>query len=90
MEKRKKRVKDNVGSYKESCECESASTKGYMAHFGLQKCPKVLKGITKKRQTAEFRKRISAKTAVFLVFKSANEVIKSDDTLTARRSRALV
>lgn len=46
MEKRKKRVKDNVGSYKESCECESASTKGYMAHFGLQKCPKVLKGIT--------------------------------------------
>ena len=82
MERREKKEKDNVGLYKGQCGCESASTKGYMAHFGLQKCPKNLKGITKKRQTAEFRKRISAKTAVFLVFKSVNEVNKSDDTKT--------
>jgi hypothetical protein len=49
-----------------------------------------LKGITEKRKTAGFRKRISAKTAVFSVFKSVKSVEKSDDTLTARRRRALV
>ena len=35
-----------------------------------------LKGITEKRKTAEFRKRISAKTAVFSVFKSVKRVDK--------------
>ena len=69
MEKRKKRVKDNVGSYKESCECESACTKGYKAYFGVQILLKFLKESSEKRKTAEFRKRISAKTAVFSVFK---------------------
>ena len=72
MERREKKEKDNVGLYKGQCGCESASTKGYMAHFGLQKCPKNLKGITKKRQTAEFRKRISAKTAVFSAVRLVN------------------
>ena len=43
MERKKSRVKDNVGSYNESCDKESASTKVYAAHFVLQKCPKSLK-----------------------------------------------
>ena len=33
-----------------------------------------LKGITEKRKTAEFRKRVSAKTAVFSDFKSVKRV----------------
>ena len=90
MGNEKKKIKDNAGSYNERCECDSASTKGYMAHFGVRKCPKNLKGITEKRKTVAFRKRISAKTTVFSVFKSDMSVSKSDDTLTARRSRALV
>ncbi len=49
-----------------------------------------LKSINEKKKTAEFRKRVSAKAAVFSVFKSVNSVSKSDDTLTARRRRALV
>jgi hypothetical protein len=61
-----------------------------MAHFGVQKYPKILKGITEKRKRRYFRKRVSAKTAVFSVFKSVKSVSKSDDTLTARRRRALV
>ncbi len=65
MERRKKRVKDNVGSYKECCECESASTEGYMARFGVQECPKMLKENSEKKKTVVFRKRISAKTTVF-------------------------
>ena len=90
MERRKRKLRDGIDSNNESCECESASTKWYMAHFSVQKCPKILKGIAEKRQTAVFRKRVSAKTAVFSVFKSVNLVGKSDDTLTARRRRALV
>ena len=90
MGRKKRELKDNIGSYNESCGCESASTKGYMAHFVVQEFPKILKGIAEKRQTAVFRKRISAKTAVFSAFKSVSRSKKSDDTLTARRRRALV
>ena len=68
MERKKRELKGNVGSYNESCECGSASTKGYVAYFVVQKCPKILKKISEKRKTAEFRKRISAKTAVFFGF----------------------
>ena len=54
MGNEKKKIKDNAGSYNERCECDSASTKGYMAHFGVQKYPKILKGIPEKRKTAVF------------------------------------
>ena len=90
MERKKRKIKDNVGSYNESCDKESASTKVYAAHFVLQKCPKSLKENLEKKKTVVFRKRVSAKTTVFSVFKSVNLVGKSDDTLTARRRRALV
>ena len=49
MERKKRILKDNVGSNNESCECGSASTKGYMAHFVVQEFPKILKGIAEKR-----------------------------------------
>jgi hypothetical protein len=49
MGRKKRELKDNVGSYNESCGCESASTKGYMAHFVVQEFPKILKGIAEKR-----------------------------------------
>ena len=65
MGRKKRELKDNVGSYNESCECGSASTKGYMAHFGVQKCPKILKESSEKKKTVVFRKRISAKATVF-------------------------
>ena len=65
MERKKRKLKDNVGSYNESCGCESASTKGYMAYFGVQKCPKNFKENLEKKKTVVFRKRISAKTTVF-------------------------
>ena len=77
MERKKRKLKDNVGSYNESCGCESASTKGYMAHFGVQKCPKILKESSEKKKTVVFRKRISAKTAVFSAFKSVNRSKKA-------------
>ena len=48
-EEKKRKIKDNVGSYNESCGCESASTKGYMAHFGVQELPKILKEVAEKR-----------------------------------------
>ena len=54
----------------ERCECESTSTRGYVVHFFVQKCPKNLKESPEKKKTAEFRKRVSAKTAVFSVFKA--------------------
>ena len=65
MERKKRKIKDNVGSYNESCECESASTKGYMAYFSVQNFAKILKENSEKRKTVVFRKRISAKTTVF-------------------------
>ena len=65
MERKKRELKDNVGSYNESCECESASTKVYAAQFVLQKCPKSLKENLEKKKTVVFRKRISAKNTVF-------------------------
>ena len=43
MERKKRKLKDNVGLYNESCGCESASTKGYMAHFSVQNFAKILK-----------------------------------------------
>ena len=50
MERKKNRIKDNVGSYNESCDKESASTKVYAAHFVLQKCPKTLKENFEKKE----------------------------------------
>ena len=50
MERKKRKLKDNVGSYNESCECESASTKGYMAHFGVQNFAKILKENPEKKE----------------------------------------
>ena len=49
MERKRRILKDNVGSNNESCECGSASTKGYMAHFGVQELPKILKEVAEKR-----------------------------------------
>ena len=62
----------------------------YVAYFSVQDFAKNLKESSEKKKTVVFRKRISAKTTVFSVFKSVNLVGKSDDTLTARRRRALV
>jgi hypothetical protein len=47
-----------------------------VAHFGVQKFAKILKENFEKRKTVVFRKRISAKTAVFSVFKSVKSVEK--------------
>jgi hypothetical protein len=47
-----------------------------VAHFGVQKFAKILKENFEKRKTVVFRKRISAKTAVFSVFKSVKRVDK--------------
>ena len=77
MERRKRKLKDNVGSYNESCECGSASTKGYMAYFVVQNFAKNLKESSEKRKTAEFRERVSAKTAVFSAFKSVSRSKKA-------------
>ena len=74
----------------ENCECGNASTKVVVAYFSVQNFAKILKESSEKRKTVVFRKRISAKTAVFSVFKSVNLVGKLGDTLTARRRRALV
>ena len=82
MERREKRLKDSVGLYNESCECESACTNGYKAYFGVQILLKILKDNFEKNKTAVFRKRISAKTAVFSAFKSVSRSKKSDDTKT--------
>ena len=54
MERRKRKLKDNVGSYNESCECGSAGMKGYMAHFDVQQKTKSLKEISEKRKAAVF------------------------------------
>ena len=70
MERRKKRIKDNVGSYKEYCECESACTNGYKAYFGVQILRKFLKESSEKRKTAVFALIRLRNTAVFSVFKS--------------------
>ena len=66
MEKRKRKLKDNVGSYNESCECGSASTKGYMAYFGVQKCPKILKEIAEKDKRRNFASGLARKPPFFL------------------------
>jgi hypothetical protein len=60
-----------------------------MAYFGIQKRRYYLKELLKKRKTAVFRKRVSAKTAVFSVFKSVNLVGKSDDTQDLSAAGAL-
>ena len=52
----------------------------YVAYFSVQNFAKILKENPEKKKTVVFRKRISAKTAVFSVFKSVNLVGKSDDT----------
>ena len=49
---------------------------GYVAHFGVQNFAKILKEKLEKKKTVVFRKRISAKTAVFSVFKSVKRVDK--------------
>ena len=61
----------------------------YVAYFSVQNFAKTLKENLEKKKTVVFRKRISAKTAVFSVFKSVKSVDKSDDTLSARLRRAL-
>ena len=43
------------------------------AYFGVQEREKNLKENFQKKKTVVFRKRISAKTTVFLVFKSVSE-----------------
>ena len=65
MGRKKRELKDNVGSYNESCECGSASTKGYVAYFSVQNFAKILKENLEKKKTVVFRKRVSAKTTVF-------------------------
>ena len=50
--------------------------KWYVAYFGVQNFAKILKENLEKRKTVVFRKRISAKTTVFSVFKSVNLVEK--------------
>ena len=54
----------------------------YVAYFVVQNFAKMLKENSEKKKTVVFRKRISAKTTVFSVFKSVNLVGKSDDTKT--------
>ena len=49
-----------------------------------------LKKLQKKNKRRYFRKRVSAKTAVFSAFKSVGQSVKANDTLAARRRRALV
>jgi hypothetical protein len=71
MERNEKRkLKDGICSYKKQLRCKNASTKVYMAYFGIQKRRYYLKELLKKRKRAVFRKRVSAKTAVFSGFKS--------------------
>ena len=65
MGRRENEVNDSLGLYNESCECGSACTNGYKAYFGVQNLLKILKEKLEKKKTAVFRKRISAKTAVF-------------------------
>ena len=72
MERRGNEVNSSLGLYNESCECESACTNGYKAYFGVQSLLKILKENLEKKKTAVFRKRFSAKTAVFSVFKSVS------------------
>ena len=47
-----------------------------MAYFSVQNFAKILKENLEKKKTVVFRKRISAKTAVFSVFKSVKRVDK--------------
>ena len=42
-ERKKSKLKDDVDTYNEGCECESASTRGYVVHFGVQNYLKILK-----------------------------------------------
>ena len=65
MERKKRKLKDSVGSYNESCGCESASTKGYVGDFSVQNFAKILKESSEKKETAVFRKRVSAKAPFF-------------------------
>ena len=47
--KKKEEVKRQRRLINESCGCESASTKGYVAYFVVREFPKILKGIAEKR-----------------------------------------
>ena len=49
----------------------------YVAYFSVQNFAKNLKESSEKRKTVVFRKRISAKTTVFSVFKSVNRSKKA-------------
>ena len=49
MERKKRKLKDSVGSYNESCGCESASTKGYVGDFSVQNFAKILKESSEKK-----------------------------------------
>ena len=72
MERREKKLKDSVGLYNESCECESACTKGYKAYFGVQNLLKSLKRISKKRKRQYFASGSARKLPFFSVFKSVS------------------
>ena len=74
----------------ESCDKEASVQRGTRRILAYKKRRKALKRYPKKEKRRCFRKRVSAKTAVFSVFKSIKSVDKSNDTLTARRRRALV
>ena len=76
---------------KESCECGSAGTKEYMACFGVQNRRELIKKISEKSKTAVLSQAGQRESRRFFsVFKSIKSVDKSNDTLTARRRRALV
>ena len=67
----------------ERCDKESACTKRSTRRIlAYENGKNDLKRTHEKRKTAEFRKRISAKIAVFSSFKSVNRSNKSDDTKT--------
>ena len=50
----KRKLKDGICSYKKQLRCKNASTKVYMAYFGIQKRRYYLKELLKKRKTAVF------------------------------------
>ena len=66
--------------YRKKMRCENAATlvqRWYVAYFGVQNFAKILKESSEKKKTVVFRKRISAKTPFFSVFKSVNRSKKA-------------
>ena len=90
MERRKRKLKDNVGSYKSDANARAPVPRGTWRVLAYKNVRKCLKRIPKKRKRWYFASGLARKPPFFSVFKSVNLVGKSDDTLTARRRRALV